>query len=178
MGCFSASCCITRTEISAGEPVFVAFVKPTYRSGGIKKFTTSSILSLSHFNELQWTANQSCGEFVYISVEDYDDYGCVNSHVEEQIDPYGIWWDFQFIAHKSVCETLLGRELGEGIQLEKDFFELLHMCHMARIEVYHDLLGPQHLMTRELELQELVHKETGRILEIKKQQLEEFENDF
>jgi hypothetical protein len=49
---------------------------------------------------------------------------------------------------------------------------------MARIEVYHDLLGPQHLMTRELEIQELVHKETGRILEIKKQQLEEFENDF
>lgn len=52
------------------------------------------------------------------------------------------------------------------------------MCYMTRIEVYHDLLGPQHLERHELELQQLVHKETGRILEIKKQQLEEFENDF
>jgi hypothetical protein len=176
MGCFSLSCCITRTEIRVGEPVLVVFMRPTYNSiPGTRRFSTNSVLSAHPINERFWNNNQSCGEFLHLAVEDYDDYGNVPSHVQEETSS---WWDFQFIAHKSVCENLLGRELGEGVQLEKDFFELIRICNKARIEVYHDLLGFQHLEQEELDLQELVHKETGRMLAIKKEQLMEYKNDF
>jgi hypothetical protein len=166
MGCFSSSCCITRTEIHVGEPILVAFMKPTCMDILIE-FTTNNVLSSYALNEYNWKQNLTCGNFLHLGVELYDDYGSV----PKETLPYGSWWYYQFIAHRSVCENLLGRELGEDLQLEKDFYELISICNKARIEVFHDLLGFQTLEREELELQELVHKETGRMLALKKQQL-------
>jgi hypothetical protein len=170
MGCFSATCSITRTEIASGEPVLVAFMVPYYHSSKVPRpFSTHSILSFAHFNEFNWKQNRPCGEFLYLSVEDYDDYGCCPKEV---YDTYSNWWNYQFIAHKEVCCSLIGRELGEGIQLEKDFFEIVQQCNLGRIEVFQDLVGGQHLSEDELQIQELIYHETGRILSLKRESLD------
>jgi hypothetical protein len=192
MAIHSASCCITRTEISVGDPAFVVFAKPYFELNTARladkdsiyhaiprKFSTNQILNFSHLplNERLLDDGRSSGKFLYLSVENYGHSGGIPGQVENilgEYDRYGFWWENRFIAHKSLCESILGRELGEGIQLERDFYDLIKKCYTARIEIYQDKLA-EHNWTKtskeELEIQEIVQAERRKILDIKKQQL-------
>lgn len=182
MGRFDYTCAVSRTSLHAGDEVLYVALND--------KETTEGLLSRIH--SLKRTAEywkedgtHSTERFEdlksrflrHIDIGVYDDYGSIEGYDHESgLDIKQDWWDYQFMVHRSVAEALIQQPLDKS-RLYNQLEIIVERAFLARVSlVTPGLVGAQYYDRKEIELQETILKATQVILDKKKIQLDDWDN--
>ncbi|MBE9144058.1 hypothetical protein [Planktothrix mougeotii] len=148
MGSFDVTCAFSRAGIRIGDEVLLVV---TYQNN----WDTYTLMSDCHqykFSNQQLNP-QPQSPFQFIGVGLYDDYGAIEDFNHEVKE--GDWWEYQFMVHRTIAETLLDRPLNLA-HLEDDVIQLISMAYQLRIQLRTGFLGNQFVNLEEMEMQRIL----------------------
>jgi hypothetical protein len=173
-----ATCAITRTAVGIGNDILIVGVKQTGKS---TSFNTHDLandvafhLEIKDIQETQedkdrYESKNSPFRFAKIGV--YDDYGSIDGLGIEQglIHPFNSW-DWKFIIHKEVAESLINEKLLDGNVPFESVAKIISLANKARIELCTGLVGHSYCYEDELDLQTKICQLTEqKIAQIRRQ---------
>jgi hypothetical protein len=156
MGSFDVTCAFSRAGITVGDEVLLVV---THQNN----WDTYKLMSDCHQYKFsnQQLKPQLESLFQFIGVGLYEDYGGIEDFYQEAKE--GDWWEYQFMVHRTIAETLLDRPLNLA-NLEDDVLQLINIAYLLRIQLQTGFLGSQFVNLEEMEMQRKLIQATDNFL--------------
>ena len=157
MGSFDATCAFSRTGITVDDEVLLVATHTN-------DWDTSTLMG--YWDKYEFSHQQLKPQFEspfrFIGVGLYDDYGAIEGFDNQVAE--GDWWEYQFMVHRTIAETLLDRPLNLA-NLEDDALQLIDIARLLRIQLQGTgLLGSQFIELEEMEMQRKLIQATDSFL--------------